>query len=60
MTNKQTAVFNSKLFGRSNHEQGCIHSHNLKGKISLSENASLHSLGKSFYVYTAATAGKIT
>jgi len=33
---------------------------NLKGKISLSENASLHSLGKCFYVYTAATAGKIS
>lgn len=36
MTNKQTELFNSKLFGRANHEQGCIHSHNLKGKITSS------------------------
>lgn len=36
MTNEQTAVFKSKLVGRPNHEQGRIHSHNLKGKITSS------------------------
>lgn len=42
MTNKQTELFNSKLFGRANHQQGRIHSHNLKGKITSSYRKSHH------------------